>query len=279
MMTASDHLLRDLAPIPSKAWQVVDDEARDRLTPLLAARRLADWSGSGGWEHDAMPLGRTAELDSPPGAADAAAGATRGVRARQRRVLPLTEVRVPFTIARSEIDDIQRGALDPDFDDLDRASHAAALIENRAVFHGWAAAGIEGIATTSPHSGAELGTDCGRYPDVVAVAVDRLRSAGVEGPYTLALSPELYTRIIETTEHGGYLLLDHLTRILGGTVLWTPGIDGAVVASQRGGDFLLDVGQDISIGYSHHDADQVHLYLEESFTFRVVEPDAAIALT
>lgn len=277
-MTASDHLLRDLAPIPSKAWTVVDDEARDRLTPLLAARRLADWSGSGGWQHDAMPLGRTTELDSPP--VDAAAGgAPAGATARQRRVLPLTEVRVPFTIARSEIDDIQRGALDPDLDDLDRAAHAAALIENRAVFHGWAAAGIEGIVTASPHQGPELGADGDRYPDVVAVAVDRLRSAGVEGPYTLALSPRLYTRIIETTERGGYLLLDHLTRILGGTVLWTPGIDGAVVASQRGGDFLLDVGQDISIGYSHHDGDLIHLYLEESFAFRVVEPDAAVALS
>jgi uncharacterized linocin/CFP29 family protein len=96
---------------------------------------------------------------------------------------------------------------------------------------------------------------------------------------SLAPSSELYAGIIETTEHGGYLLLDHLTRILGGTVLWTPGIDGAVVASQRDGDLLLDVGQDISIGYSHHDAEQVHLYLEESFTFPVVEPDAAVALT
>jgi uncharacterized linocin/CFP29 family protein len=55
-------------------------------------------------------------------------------------------------------------------------------------------------------------------------------------------------------------------------------VDGAVVLSQRGGDFLLDVGQDLSVGYSHHDADVVHLYLEESFTFRVVGDDAAVVL-
>ena len=32
-------------------------------------------------------------------------------------------------------------------------------------------------------------------------------------------------------------------------------------------------------GYSHHDADSVHLYLEQSFSFRVATPEAAVWLT
>jgi uncharacterized linocin/CFP29 family protein len=51
------------------------------------------------------------------------------------------------------------------------------------------------------------------------------------------------------------------------------------VVSLRGGDFLFESGQDLSLGYSHHDADNAHLYLEESFTFRVVTPEAAVALS
>jgi uncharacterized linocin/CFP29 family protein len=147
------------------------------------------------------------------------------------------------------------------------------------VIHGWQAAGIDGIASLSPHPAAELGQDCAAYPTIAAVVVDTLRRVGIAGPYALAINPVDYTRIVETTEHGGYLLLDHLTRILGGPIIWAFGIGGAVIASQRGGDFLLDVGQDLSIGYSHHDADTVHLYFEESFTFRVTEPEAAITLT
>ena len=58
-----------------------------------------------------------------------------------------------------------------------------------------------------------------------------------------------------------------------------PGLNGGVVLSRRGGDFRLVVGQDLSIGYSDHDADTVSLYLEESFTFRALEPDAAVPLT
>jgi uncharacterized linocin/CFP29 family protein len=46
----------------------------------------------------------------------------------------------------------------------------------------------------------------------------------------------------------------------------------------RGGDFVLDCGQDLSIGYLDHTAETVRLYFEESIAFRVLEPDAAIAL-
>src|SRR5581483_9823189 len=120
--------------------------------------------------------------------------------------------------------------------------------------------------------------DMEKYPRVVARAADVLRRAGVEGPYGLAISPEIYTGIVETTEHGGHLLFDHLRQILGGPLVWAPGVEGGVVVSLRGGDFVLDCGQDLSIGYRDHDAQVVRLYIEESFTFRVVEPDAAVVL-
>ncbi|MGH3794067.1 MAG: family 1 encapsulin nanocompartment shell protein [Pseudonocardiaceae bacterium] len=269
-----DHLLRELAPIPATAWAEIDDEARERLTPLLTARKLVDWIGPGGWKRSATSLGRTEPLEGPPPGTHAP-----GVVARRRRVLPLTEFRVPFTVGCREIQDIQRGAADTEFDDLDRAARHAAEIENRAVFHGWPAADIEGIVGAGPHPSLELGQDAQGYPSVVARAVNTLRQAGVVGPYALAIGPVGYTRIVETTEHGGYPLIDHLKRILDGSVAWTPGLDGAVVLSQRGGDFLLDVGQDLSIGYSGHDADAVSLYIEESFSFRTVESDAAVTLT
>jgi uncharacterized linocin/CFP29 family protein len=33
------------------------------------------------------------------------------------------------------------------------------------------------------------------------------------------------------------------------------------------------------VGYDNHDAEAVHLHLEESFSFRAVTPEAAVALT
>ncbi len=273
-MTSPNHLLRDHAPIPDRAWKTIDAEAKERLTPLLAGRRLVDWVGPGGWRHDALSLGRTDTLPAPPEGLDAT-----GVLLRRRRVLPLAEYRVPFTVSRAEIDDIQRGSRDPELDDLARAAQVAAELENRAVLNGWPAADIVGIGPSSAYGESALGDDCSAYPGLVAVAVDRLRQNGIEGPYALAIDPSRYTAIVATTEHGGYPLMDHLGRVLeSGSIVRAPGLTGALVVSQRGGDFLLDVGQDISIGYHHHDAEQVHLYLEESFTFLVAEPDAAVAL-
>jgi uncharacterized linocin/CFP29 family protein len=46
----------------------------------------------------------------------------------------------------------------------------------------------------------------------------------------------------------------------------------------RGDDFELIVGQDISIGYLSHDQAKVTLYLEESVTFRLLSPQAAVPL-
>jgi uncharacterized linocin/CFP29 family protein len=263
------HLLRERAPITDAGWELLDSEARERLTPGLAGRRLVDFAGPHGWEHSSTNLGRTQEVAQVP---------AEGVAGRQRRVLPLVELRARFSVARSELEDAERGARDIDLDALDEAALRMAGAENAAVFHGWSAAGIAGIADASTHDQIALGDDCERYPRHVAKAVDALRGVGIDAPYGLALGPEVHTRVLETSEHGGYPLLEHLRQILDGPIVWAPAVTGGAVLSTRGGDFLFDSGQDLSIGYESHDAEGVHLYLEQSFSFRVVTPDAAVPL-
>jgi uncharacterized linocin/CFP29 family protein len=264
------HLLREHAPITAVGWQEIDDEARERLTPALAARKLVDFAGPHGWEYSATNLGRVGSLADVP---------VPDLQALQRRVLAVVELRMPFSLSRAELRDLDRGAADVDLGAVDEAARRMATAENRAVFHGWAAAGITGIAEAAAHEPIQLGTDCERYPRHVSRAVEALLAEGIEGPYGLALGPRAYTNVLETSEHGGYPLLEHLREIVGGPLVWAPGVDGAVVVSERGGDFLFDSGEDLSVGYHDHDADSVHLYLQESFTFRVATPEAAVALT
>ncbi|HUZ27942.1 MAG TPA: family 1 encapsulin nanocompartment shell protein [Solirubrobacteraceae bacterium] len=263
-----NHLLRSHAPISDAGWQLLDQEATERLSTALAARKLVDFSGPQGWDHSAMNLGRTSPLASAP--AD-------GVAGLQRRVLPLVEVRSDFTVSRAELRDADRGAADADLEELDQAAHQIALAENVSVFHGWPGA-ITGIAEASPHEQVSLGEGTDAYPRHVALAVERLLCAGIGGPYGLALGREQYRRVVETAEHGGYPLLDHLRKILDGPLVWAPGVDGGVVLSLRGGDFRFESGQDLSIGYDSHDGETVQLYLEESFGFHVATPEAAVAL-
>jgi uncharacterized linocin/CFP29 family protein len=265
-----NHLLRGIAPLSDGNWDLLDDEARERLHGPLAARRLVDFSGPRGWDHSSTNLGRTEKLPPPDG---------EGVAGLRRRVLPLVELRADFSIDRAELAADDRGAVDADLEPLDEAARRIASCENIAVFHGWDGADIVGIVEASPFEPEALG-EVEDYPRCVARAVESVRGGGVGGPYGLALSPDEYTRVIETAEHGGYPLLDHLGKILrGGPIVWAPGVEGAVVVSLRGGDFLLESGQDLAIGYDHHDADSVALYLQESFSFVVATPEAAAPLT
>ncbi|CAO5187260.1 Type 1 encapsulin shell protein [Frankia sp. AiPs1] len=264
-----NHLLRGHAPLTDAAWKAVDEEAKARLTTNLAARKVVDFAGPHGWEYSSTPLGRVELLSPPP---------SDGVSARVRTVQPVIELRVGFTLDRSQLADADRGADDIDLDPLQEAVRRIAVTENSVVFHGYPQAGLVGITEASSHPALTLQPGTETYPPTVAKAVALLRRAGISGPYALALEPDSYTAVIETAEHGGYLLLAHLQHILDGPVVQAPGITGAVVLSLRGGDFVLESGQDLSIGYAAHTVDTVDLYLEESFTFRVAEPDAAVAL-
>ncbi|HUA72716.1 MAG TPA: family 1 encapsulin nanocompartment shell protein [Solirubrobacteraceae bacterium] len=264
-----NHLLRSLAPISDDGWKELDDEARERLAPALAARRLVDFSGPHGWGYSATNLGRVAAIKAAP---------CEGVVGAQRRVLPLVEVRANFELALSELRDIDRGADDADLGPLDKAAHQIAVAENKSVFHGWKGA-MEGIVEASPHKGIALGNKPDAYRRPVAEAVERLLHSGIGGPYGLALGGEEYQRVVEGAEHGGYPLLEHLRKIIDGPIVWAPGVGGAVLVSLRGGDFVFESGQDLSIGYSSHDGETVSLYLEESFSFHVATPEAAVPLS
>jgi uncharacterized linocin/CFP29 family protein len=265
----SDHLFRDKAPISSGAWEQIDEEASRALGHYLSARKLVDFHGPVGFAESAVPIGRTIDLDE---------SLVDGVQARARRVLPLVELRTEFVLSRDELDSVDRGARDPDLDPVVEAARNAALAEDRLVFNGFAAAGVGGVIEQSPHPTVTISEDYDRYTDSVARAVSMLKDAGIPKPYALALGPRCYRGVIESTEHGGYPLLEHLRLILEGPVVWAPAVDGAVVLSQRGGDYELTIGQDLSIGYLTHDADTVRLYLEESLTFQVIEPRAAVHL-
>jgi uncharacterized linocin/CFP29 family protein len=78
-------------------------------------------------------------------------------------------------------------------------------------------------------------------PDVISQALSELLLAAVDGPYTVLLSADVYTKVSETTELG-YPIREHLNRLVDGEIIWAPAIDGAFVLSTRGGDFDLQLG-------------------------------------
>jgi uncharacterized linocin/CFP29 family protein len=263
-----NNLYRELAPVTEEAWEAIELEATRTFKRHIAGRRVVDVSAPGGPVTAAIGTGHLVDV-APPG---------DGVVAHLRESKPLVRLRVPFTVARSAIDDVERGSQDSDWDPVKDAAKKLAFVEDRAIFEGYKDAAIQGIRAASSNPALALPGDPREMPDVIAQALSELRLAGVDGPYSVLLSADVYTKVSETTEHG-YPIREHLNRLVDGDIIWAPAIDGAFVLSTRGGDFDLQLGSDVSIDYLSHDADTVALYLEETMTFLCYTAEASVALT
>lgn len=262
-----NNLHRELAPISDAAWARIEEEASRTLKRHLAARRVADVLGPKGLDVSAVGTGHLRRIQAPG----------EGIEAAQREARALVEWRVPFKLTRPAIDDVERGAADSDWSPVKEAARTIAFAEDRAVFYGYAAGGIQGIREGSSHPTLSLPTEVKSYPAAVAKAVSQLRTAGVNGPYALVLGAEAYTLATGGSDEG-YPVLRHIERVVDGGIVWAPAIEGGFVVTTRGGDFALDLGQDISIGYQGHSGADVELYFQETFTFRLLTTEAVVVL-
>src|SRR5579862_8733566 len=262
-----NNLHRELAPISEAAWADIEEEATRTLKRHLAGRRVVDVQGPGGV---ALPAIGTGHLRNIRASMD-------GILARQREVNALVELRVPFDLNRQQIDDVERGANDSDWQPAKDAARLIAFAEDRAIFDGYAAGGIGGIRQGTSNPVMTLPADVRAYPDAIAQALTQLRQTGVNGPYAVVLSADAYTGLSETSDHG-YPVIEHVKRLVDGKIVWAPAIAGAFVLTTRGGDFGFHIGQDISIGYLSHTDTAVRLYLQETFTFLLLTTEASVAI-
>jgi len=262
-----NNLHRELAPISDAAWEQIEDETTRTLKRYLAARRVVDFQPPAGVPLSAVGTGHLRSIAAPG----------EGIIARQRDVKAVVELRVPFELDRQQIDDVERGANDSDWQPAKDAAQKIAFAEDRAIFQGYAAGGITGIREGTSNPVMTLPSDVRHYPDAIAQALSQLRLVGVNGPYSVVLGAGPYTALAEASD-SGYPVLQHIRRFVETEIVWAPAIDGAFVLTTRGGDFDMHVGQDLSIGYLSHNDETVRLYLQESFTFLLLTAEAAVAL-
>jgi uncharacterized linocin/CFP29 family protein len=262
-----NNLHRELAPISEAAWADIEEETTRTLKRHLAARRVVDVQGAGGVGLSAVGTGHLRTIAAPGD----------GILARQREVKALVEFRVPFELDRQQIDDVERGANDSDWQPAKDAAQKLAYAEDRAILEGYAAAGIVGIRQGTSNPALTLPADVRQYPDSIAKALSQLRLVGVNGPYSVLLGADAYTALAETSDNG-YPVLEHIKKLVKDEIIWTPAIAGAFVLTTRGGDFDLHIGQDVSIGYLSHTDSVVRLYLQETLTFLLLTTEAVVAI-
>ena len=171
-----NNLHRELAPVSAAAWAGIEEEAKRTFARHAAARKSVDVTGPDGPTLAGVGTGHSESID-PPAA---------GIQATLRAWQPVVELRVPFTLSRSEIDSVERGSQDPDWQPVKDAAKKIAFAEDRAVFDGYPQAKITGVGPASTNPGLTLPAEVRDYPDVVSKALSQLRLAGVGGPVLAA---------------------------------------------------------------------------------------------
>src|SRR5271156_3125525 len=115
----TNNLYRDLAPVTDAAWTDIELEAARTFKRHIAGRRVVDVSEPGGPVTAAVSTGRLVDVQAP----------TDGVQAHLRDSRPLVRLRAPFALSRAEIDNVERGAQDSDWDAVKEAAKKLAFVE------------------------------------------------------------------------------------------------------------------------------------------------------
>lgn len=261
-------LKRSLAPVTNEAWTEIDEQARQILAGNLSARRSVDVNGPHGWSFAAVNLGSVTAAKT---------AAAKGVNWGIRDVLPLIEIRIPFKLGIWELDNITRGSKTAALEAVDEAASQAAQFEEKTVYYGFNAGGISGILNSSSNRAVSFSPSPSTFAGTVETAIHAIQSRGIGGPFDLVLGRKPY-QVLAIGNAEGFPLKQKIKDMIGGSIHWSPALEGGAVISRRGGDYELTLGQDFSIGYHSHDSKDVNLYLTESMTFRVLEPGAAVEL-
>lgn len=260
-----NNLHRSLAPISDAAWEEIEEEVKRTFRRSVSARKVVDVKEAGGPQLASVGTGHLQTITAPQ----------KGIVAKQYIVKPLVQLVVPFELSREHIDAVEYGSKDSDWEPAKEAAQKIAYAEDRAIFDGYKEAGIVGIREGSSNSLLKMPAKIQNYPNVVSNALEELRLAGVDGPYSVVLGTDAYTALTEARDQG-YPVIEHIRQIIKGSVIWSPGIVGGSVLSTRGGDYEMHIGEDLSIGYLSHTDKVVKLYLRESFTFLMLTSEASV---
>jgi uncharacterized linocin/CFP29 family protein len=259
-------LRRDAAPFSSKVWQTIDETAAAMAKQTYVARRIADFDGPRGWNHVAAELGTFKPASTPH--------STNAVRFSVPDVMLLTEIRADFSIPWATLDIFERVGPTLESETVEEAARQTALGEDRLAFLG--SSQHPGLLNSheSPRIALSDWGIPGRAVTDLLSAVEKLDELGIKGPYEAVLSPAHYYAYLRTTVEGGsYPAAKQLGMVIE-NVYSSPIVEGAVIFSTRGGDFLLTIGGDFTVGYRSHDSNAVHLFCVETVAVRLLTPRA-----
>lgn len=250
-------LKRELAPISESAWKEIDLRTQKVLQHYLSARKFVKVEGPKGLDFTAVTEGRIKVHDD------------NLLHYGLYNVKPLIEPRVSFKLERWELDNIERGAKDINWDSLDKAVKKIASFEEKVIFKGLTDANIVGLEEAAAHQGGELGNVENEILSSITKGVMILERSVAEKPYALVVSEDIWCKLNALGKEES--LVERIEKIISGKIVVSRFIKEAFLLPYDNDNIELTIGEDLSIGYQEHSENEVKLFITGTFTFRVLD--------
>jgi uncharacterized linocin/CFP29 family protein len=256
-------LKKNLAPITEKAWEEIELQSERVVKEFLTGRLISDVNGPHGIELGAISTGRLLVPSHQT---------NESINFGIREVVPIIEVRKPFTLDLWEIDNASRNAEDLDLTALEKAARQIASFEDEALYYGFDNEIATGLINVKDIKPVQVKITLTNFLQALAEQVNSLQISGVEGPYTLVLPDKVWAKLV--ADSTAYPLPQLLKGVTGGNLIIHHHNKDIFLVSERGGDFELHLGQDISLGFEGYDTKKVKLFFTESFAYQIHGPEA-----
>jgi uncharacterized linocin/CFP29 family protein len=265
-----DYLRRGFAPLSDHIWKALDEAVVQSARHAMTARRIASFDGPHGWEHIGARVGTMRPCAMPETKAAVCVP----------DVVILAEIRADFSLPWTAIEVFDRGAPGLDTSGAEASAREVALAEDVLLYYGEPTGSGFIASRRSPRVQAGNWAEPGRVVADVLKAVEVLDVAGIPGPYEAVLRPESYYAYLRATSaDGGYPAARQLERVLRTVHRSVVLREVGAVFAMRGGDFIVTVGGDLSVGYRQHDRDAVHLTCVETVAAQTLTPEAVCILS
>lgn len=258
-----DIFKRNLAPISDRAWDEINERAEIVINSQLTTRKSLKVKGPMGLDYTSIPTGRLDLLENK----------NSPVKLGLYQNQSLVETRISFTVSQWELDNVLRGAKDINLDKLEEAAMKISRFEDDLVYNGNKSTNIKGLMQEAGLV-KNIELEAQAILTSISESIIDLKNAFVEGAFNLIVDKVFYQALNKV--HGSKLLKTIVESIINGQVIVSESIKGGLLIPVNHEDIEFTIGQEYTIGYESHDTKDIKLFLMNSMTLRVLDPNILV---
>jgi uncharacterized linocin/CFP29 family protein len=257
------YLGREDAPLGAETWALLDSTLVEAAKSRLTGRRLLGIEGPYGFGQKVIPLG---DYESDEGIINSS-------------FIPLTMIQTEFSLGKRDLAAYEKDHLVVDVGPVAFAAMDCAAKEDQILFSG--TSDIPGLLTAEGSASFSLSKwdKVGAAADQIIEAVTILDDAGFHGPYSLALAPALYNKVLRRYPQGDGTELDHIRSIVTDGVVKAPALSAGGILMASGKQYAsIAIGQDMAIGFNGPIGNDLEFHITESLALLIRAPESICVL-